>query len=143
MFIYIYTCLGKINISCLTNSSNSRKDCLIRSTAFLRWFTKEEIYFIIIWIIGVGYGKSSNKFCSCLKEKSFKLKYWNNLATIVLASFVCKTISRIKKKWTMNRIWEMKHTHEINMTHVETCISMKRSWTSFLGTLESRWEQVK
>lgn len=90
--IYIYMLKVKhINISCLTNSSNSRKNGFIGGTAFLRWFTKEEIYFIVIWIVGVWYGESSNKFCSCLKEKKLYIKMLKQSSHHSVVIFPCKS----------------------------------------------------
>lgn len=62
-------------------------------------------------------GKVPINLAPVWKKRSYRLKYWNNLATTLLASFVCKTISRIFKKWTMSGMWEMRHRKNKNDTY--------------------------
>lgn len=55
---------SKRQSSHLTNSPNSRKNCLVRGATILWYFSEEEVDFVIIRIIGVRDGKSCNEFCS-------------------------------------------------------------------------------
>lgn len=69
----------------LTNSPNSRKNCLVRGATILWYFSEKEVDFVIIWIIGVRDGKSCNEFCSWNFPKRKDLK-------IVMKSFHTKIL---------------------------------------------------
>lgn len=79
-------------------------------------------------------GKVPINLAPVWKKRSYKLKYWNNLATILQTPFVCKTISRIKKKkWTMSGMWEMRHiknkygAHRNMYSHEEVLNKLSRN----------------
>lgn len=78
-------------------------------------------------------GKVPINLAPVWKKRSYKLKYWNNLATILQASSVCKTISRIKK--TMNHEWNVGNetqknkydTHRNMYSHEEVLNKLSRN----------------